>query len=78
MNETRKTPEVEFLNLYDLPGEGLVAELRIGVESQLFDREGLQYRIITGNKENRDTSTEQAALARINALARPRLFDTKS
>lgn len=58
-----------FNRLYSLPGEGLVAELREGSRSLLFDRQGLQHRILERKKQGLDTSAEERALAQLNAYS---------
>lgn len=73
-NNRPRKKGAEFLNIYGLPGDGLVAELKIGAQHQLFDRQGLQHRIVTGKKQAVDTSAEETALAQINALSRPHSF----
>ena len=60
---------MRFNRLYSLPGEGLVAELRDGTRSLLFDRQGLQHRIIELKKQSLDASAEEQALAQLNAYS---------
>ena len=44
----------EFTGLFDLPGEGFVAQLRNGGQSSLYDRQGLQYLILQRKQEGLD------------------------
>lgn len=62
---------VEFVGLYNMPGEGLVAELKYDSESLLYTRQGLQYRILKLKQEGVDTSVEESALTQINLLGTP-------
>lgn len=59
---------IEFVRFYSLPGEGLVAEFRVPGDSMLFDRRGLQHRILALKRQGIDTSVEENALARMHAL----------
>ena len=61
-------PPIEFVRFYSLPGEGLVAEFRVPGDSLLFDRRGLEHRIVTLKRAGVDTSVEENALARMHAL----------
>ncbi|MXZ81626.1 MAG: hypothetical protein F4Z15_09815 [Gammaproteobacteria bacterium] len=58
--------EVAFVEVINLPGEGFVAELRIDNASYMFDRQGLQHRIVQKIQRGLDASVEETALARIN------------
>ena len=60
--------EFNFLNFYNLPGEGIVAEFDNGMESVLFDVKGLQYRIIENKKQGLDTSNEENILSKMKGL----------
>ena len=57
-----------FIGLYELPGEGLVVEFRYEGEVLLYDRRGLQHRIVQRKHDGLDTSIEEEALGRINAI----------
>ncbi len=65
--------EVVLGGIYNIPGEGFVVELKIADTSHLFDKRGLQYRIIKKQQQGYDATVEQTALAQINNL-RP-VFD---
>jgi hypothetical protein len=58
----------EFTGLFDLPGEGFVAQLRNGGQSSLYDRQGLQYLILQRKQKGLDTEVAEQALARMNAV----------
>lgn len=58
-----------FLNFYNLPGEGVVAEFDNGEETVLFDIQGLQYQIIEYKKNGMDSSEEERILSRMKSLA---------
>lgn len=60
---------VELLGIYNIMGEGLVVELLENDQAALYDRRGLQYRIIQRNKEGRDTQVEERALRQINSFS---------
>ncbi|MDH3688847.1 MAG: hypothetical protein OEU36_05135 [Gammaproteobacteria bacterium] len=62
---------VEFVCLYNMPGEGLVAEIKYESESLLYNRQGLQYRILKRKQDGADTSVEESALAQMNLLSVP-------
>ena len=42
--------DVEFIGLYFIPGEGTVAALKVLQETQLFDKQGLEWRIVEKKK----------------------------
>lgn len=56
---------VEFAGLYVIPGEGTVAALRDTKETQLFDKQGLEWMIVEKKKAGTDTSVEEQALAQV-------------
>ncbi len=58
----------EFTGLFNLPGEGFVAQLRNGGRSSLYDRQGLQYLILQRKQEGGDTEAAEQALARMNSV----------
>ena len=62
------TSQVEVLRIYNIMGEGFVVELREDNETQLYDRQGLQHRILARKKEGIDTQEEERALAQINSF----------
>ena len=58
----------EFTGLFNLPGEGFVAQLRNGGQSSLYDRQGLQYLILQRKQEGQDAEAAEQALARMSAV----------
>ena len=58
----------EFTGLFDLPGEGFVAQLRNGGQSSLYDPQGLQYLILQRKQEGLGAEAAEQALARMNAV----------
>ena len=58
----------EFTGLFNLPGEGFVAQLLNGGQSSLYDRQGLQYLILQRKQEGQDAEAAEQALARMNAV----------
>lgn len=67
---------MRFLELYRIPGEGLIAAFDDRGETLLFDRQGLQSRIITLRHAGQDCSQEELALSRMSAIVdRPQAGD---
>lgn len=60
---------VELLGIYNIMGEGLVVELLEHDRASLYDRRGLQYRIIERKKSALDTQVEERALRQINSFS---------
>lgn len=60
---------VEILGIYNIMGEGLVVELRDSLRAALYDRRGLQYRIIERKKQGLDTQVEDRALRQLNSFS---------
>ena len=61
--------EVELLGIYNIMGEGLIVELREKQKVALYDRRGLQHRIIERKKQGLDTQVEDRALRQINSFS---------
>lgn len=74
MKKIITTAATEFTGLYNLPGEGLVAELVIDSKAHLFDRQGLQYRIVHMKQEGVIAEVEERALAQMNSIGTPQLI----
>ena len=55
-----------LIGIFSMPGEGLVVELGFGDGTALYDKQGLQYRLIQRQQAGLDISTEQSALSQIN------------
>ncbi len=66
MTDTDITESVEPGGIYNIPGEGFVVELRFKSSSYMFDKQGLQHRIIEKKKKGIDATVEETALAQIN------------
>ena len=58
----------EFTGLFNLPGEGFVAQLRNGGQSSLYDRQGLQYLILQRKQDGQNAEAAEQALARMNSV----------
>ncbi|MCY3768931.1 MAG: hypothetical protein OXG56_06170 [Gammaproteobacteria bacterium] len=66
MDDIDLSEEVELGGIYNIPGEGFMVELRLPRTTCLFDKQGLQYRIIKKKQQGYDASVEETALAQIN------------
>lgn len=60
--------QVELLGIYNIMGEGLVVELLEDDKAALYDKRGLQYRIIERKKKGLDTQVEERALQQVNSF----------
>ena len=58
----------EFIGLYNLPGEGFVAQLRNGTHCALYDRQGLQHLILQRKKKGHAVNAAEQALTRMNTV----------
>lgn len=61
--------KTRLVGIFSMPGEGLVVELGLEEGTALFDRQGLQYRIIQRKQVGFDTSTEESALTQMNSFS---------
>ena len=59
----------EFAGLFNLPGEGFVAQLRDSTGTVLYDKQGLQFLILQRKELGLETRAAEEALARINSLS---------
>ena len=59
----------EFSGLFNLPGEGFVAQLRTSNGTVLYDRQGLQFLILQRKESGLEARAAEEALARINSLS---------
>ena len=59
----------EFSGLFNLPGEGFVAQLRTSNGTVLYDRQGLQFLILQRKESGLETRAAEEALTRINSLS---------
>lgn len=67
MNNPQDNP-VELLGIYNIMGEGLVVELLENHHAALYDKRGLQFRIIERKKKGLDTQVEERALQQVNSF----------
>ena len=67
MNDSEHN-QVELLGIYNIMGEGLVVELLEDDKAALYDKRGLQFRIIQRKKMGLDTQVEERALQQINSF----------
>ena len=59
----------EFAGLFNLPGEGFVAQLRDPTGTVLYDKQGLQFLILQRKELGLEARAAEKALARINTLS---------
>ena len=57
------------MGLFNLPGEGLIAQLRDSTGTVLYDKQGLQFLILQRKESGLETRAAEEALARINTLS---------
>ena len=57
------------MGLFNLPGEGFIAQLRDSTGTILYDKQGLQFLILQRKESGLDTRAAEEALARINTLS---------
>ena len=65
---TPQDKQVELLGIYNIMGEGLVVELLEDGKAALYDKQGLQFRIIERKKSGLDTQVEERALQQVNSF----------
>jgi len=70
-NQT-EIPSVEFEAFYDAMGEGVLASFLEDGISKIFDRQGLQHRIVERKKDGFDTTVEEKALTHMTLVMTPR------
>ena len=58
----------QFTGLFNLPGEGFVAQIRIGNDARLYDRQGLQHLILERKQTGKDVHALEKALIRMNSV----------
>ncbi len=68
MADSKHNGKVEFSGLYVIPGEGTVVALSDSTETMLFDKQGLQHRILERRAQGENTEGEEHALLRLNQL----------
>ncbi len=57
---------VELGGIFNIPGEGFIVELHFENSTYMFDKQGLQHRIVEKKRKGLDASVEETALAQIN------------
>ncbi len=65
MTESNVLTEREFVGLYVIPGEGIVAAMQDVSGTNLYDKQGLEWLIVKKKKEGANCEAEEEALARI-------------
>ena len=58
----------QFTGLFNLPGEGFVAQIRVGNDARLYDRQGLQHLILERKQTGKDVRVLEEALLRMNSV----------
>ena len=58
----------QFTGLFNLPGEGFVAQIRNGTNTRLYDRQGLQHLILQRKQTGKDVRVLEAALIQMNSV----------
>jgi len=59
----------KFAGLFNLPGEGFVAQLRDPTGTVLYDKQGLQFLILQRKELGLEARAAEEALARMNSLS---------
>jgi len=59
----------QFAGLFNMPGEGFVAQIRIGTNARLYDRQGLQHLILERKQTGKDVRALEEALIRMNSVS---------
>ena len=67
MAQTTRQKE-QFTGLFNMPGEGFVAQIRIGTDARLYDRQGLQHLILKRKQIGEDVRVLEKALIRMNSI----------
>ena len=57
------------MGLFNLPGEGFIAQLRDSTGTILYDKQGLQFLILQRKELGLEARAAEEALARINSLS---------
>ena len=63
---SKSTKPEQFCGLFNLPGEGFIAQVRTEMGTFLYDRQGLQYVILERKQQGRCTAAMEEALAHMN------------
>ena len=62
----KSTKPEEFCGLFNLPGEGFIAQVRTEMGTFLYDRQGLQYVILERKQQGLCTAAMEEALTHMN------------
>ena len=57
------------MGLFNLPGEGFIAQLRDSTGTILYDKQGLQFLILQRKELGLEARAAEEALARMNSLS---------
>ena len=57
-----------FTGLFNLPGEGFVAQIRFGTDARLYDLQGLQHLILERKQTGKDVRALEEALIQMNSI----------
>ena len=63
---TKSTKPEQFCGLFNLPGEGFIAQVRTEMGTFLYDRQGLQYVILERKQQGLCTAAMEEALTHMN------------
>ena len=62
----KSTQPEQFCGLFNLPGEGFIAQVRTEMGTFLYDRQGLQYVILERKKQGLCAAAMEDALTHMN------------
>ena len=62
----KSTKPEQFCGLFNLPGEGFIAQVRTEMGTFLYDRQGLQYVILERKQQGLCTAAMEEALTHMN------------
>ena len=62
----KSTKPEEFCGLFNLPGEGFIAQVRTEMGTFLYDRQGLQYVILERKQQGLCAAAMEEALTHMN------------
>ena len=63
---SKSTKPEQFCGLFNLPGEGFIAQVRTEMGTFLYDRQGLQYVILERKQQGLCAAAMEEALAHMN------------
>jgi len=65
---TKSTKPEQFCGLFNLPGEGFIAQVRTEMGTFLYDRQGLQYVILERKQQGLCAAAMEEALTHMNHI----------